>query len=569
MAGGALSRSAILAILSLVLPAPGFSGQGNKTKREEPASGLTTFKAPVGVVVVNATVTDKAGRTIGDLTEQDFRVYEDGKLQKITTFALESYRQIETAETIGTKSAGESQKVSAPPSSRPRMVSILIDDLSSNPEDRFLRVTNAIQAFLENDIGPSDQVAIVSGSGRVQYPFSNDKQILRDEVATLRQKLNWNPERHTECPALTDLQAQRIKTNPDTADASMAVAVSEAMNCLNLPDEKTARAYVRMVAMRQYYQNDYYNRTQLRTFREHLRTLRHFDATKSALLFSDGFVYEDAPYELQDLIEEALRSGVILNTLNLRGLWGIYQGFDRGATADTLREKQTLYFQDIQIQENPLVQMAHETGGIYFHDNNDLHAGMQQISSRQDIYYVLTYTTPPHKAVGRYHSIKVEVLRPAVEVSYRKGYFAPKEEVSFERSKKEDILEALQAPGNLNEIRMNLSYNYYQEDEANYEVSFVMKVDLGRVHFLEEDSRHKNLISMIVAAFDENDRYISGLDKSVDFRLTDENYAGVRERGLTSKIEFKLPIGRYKIKAIVREAYEGKMGSLTKGIEIP
>jgi hypothetical protein len=77
------------------------------------------------------------------------------------------------------------------------------------------------------------------------------------------------------------------------------------------------------------------------------------------------------------------------------------------------------------------------------------------------------------------------------------------------------------------------------------------------------------LISLVLAAFDENDKYINGLEKTIDFRLLDVSYAGLREHGIKSRVELKLPIGRYKIKAVVRENTEGKMGSVTKAVEIP
>jgi hypothetical protein len=333
-----------------------------------------------------------------------------------------------------------------------------------------------------------------------------------------------------------------------------------------------AENYARMAASRQYQETTYRSRTLLHTLRQHLRSLRHFDATKSAILFSDGFLHQDVMYELQDVVEQALRSGVVLNTVDVRGLYNpsfMPPSARSTSAAGTLSREQGAYAEDASAQEDPLSQLAHETGGIFFHNSNDIYGGIQQISSRQDCYYVLTYAIPPQKPDGRYHSIKVEVTRPGLQISHRKGYYAPKEEMTFERQKKEDILEALQAPGNLNEIPMGLSYNCYQDDDTTYVVSLLMKIGIRGMRFLDEDSRHKNLVNMVVVAFDETDRYVKGLEKSVDFRLTDASYAGLFERGITSRIEFKLPLGRYKIKAVVREASQGKMGSLTKAIEIP
>src|SRR2546430_2129344 len=63
-----------------------------KSSKDTQKPSSFTFKVPVDVVVVNATVTDKQGNSVKDLTVDDFKVYEDGKLLPIHTFALESYK---------------------------------------------------------------------------------------------------------------------------------------------------------------------------------------------------------------------------------------------------------------------------------------------------------------------------------------------------------------------------------------------------------------------------------------------------------------------------------------------
>jgi VWFA-related protein len=584
MAAQVYGRIRILALLLLLLlQSFAVFPQSKKTQKETSSDkSQPTFKIPVGVVIVNATVVDKHGTAVTDLTQKDFRVYEDGKLQAIQTFALESYKPVQPGETASPQhNASKTVIPGAPDSIRPRLISIIIDDLASTPDDRFVRVTKAVKDFVEMDMEPEDQIQILSSSGRVQYPFSNNKQLLLDEIAALYQKLNVSPVTREECPILTDLQAQMIVNNRD-GGFSLEVAMEDTIKCLGLDTTsenstealrnlQLAEGYVRAAASRQYQETAYRNRALLQALRQHLRLLRHFDAIKSAILFSDGFLHEDVMFELQDVVEQALRSGVVLNTVDIRGLFNQFfiPVSERTISSAAMSLKQRAYADDASAQEDPLSQLAGETGGIFYHNSNDIYGGIQKISSRQDYYYVLTYAAPPHKADGRYHSIKVEVNRPGLQISYRKGYFAPREEMTFERRKKEDILEALHAPGNLNEIPMGLSYNYYQDDDTAYAVSLLVKVDIRGLHFLNEDSRYKNLISMVVVAFDEEDHYINGLEKSIDFRLTDTSYANLLDRGITSKIEFRLSLGRYKIKAVVREATQGKMGSLTKAIEIP
>ena len=216
----------------------------------------------------------------------------------------------------------------------------------------------------------------------------------------------------------------------------------------------------------------------------------------------------------------------------------------------------------------PLSRLADETGGIFYHYDNDLYRGLQKVSIPKAVYY-LTYSTAPHKPDDRYHHIKLEVSRPGLKLTYRNGYFTPKEELTFQRRKKEDILEAIQAPGDFNEIPIALGYNCDPDDDVHYDVSFLATADIRHLHFLEEDSRHRNVINLVVAAFDENGHYIDGLEKSIDFRLSDESYENLRSEGLRMKVTFKLTFGRYRIKTVVREGVQGRMGSLTRMIEVP
>jgi len=243
--------------------------------------------------------------------------------------------------------------------------------------------------------------------------------------------------------------------------------------------------------------------------------------------------------------------------------------FDRAAQKERALVQLVPTESDREAQEKPLAQIASETGGQFFPRSNNMYLGLRNIAHRRSAYYVLTYAMPPHNADGAYHHIKLEVNRPGLELSYRKGYYTPKEEMTFENSKKEDLIEALNAPGDMNQIPMTLSYNYSQEDDSTYAVSFITDVNIRGLQFPEEDARRTNQVSLILAAYDETDHYISGLEKTIDFQLLESSYAGLRERGLTSRVELKLPVGRYKVKAVVRESVQGKMGSITKSVEIP
>jgi VWFA-related protein len=577
VAASELGRIKRIALLLLLFGSSLLYSQSNGSSQEAPDKDQPTFKVPVNVITVNATVSDSMGNPVKDLTQNDFSIYDDGELQTIQTFAMELHEPAQSGGPTLRKPEGHSPSAAEPSSPPPRMTSIFIDDITADSNDRYYAIAEAVEKFIANDMGPEDQVAIFSGSGKLRFLFSNDKQMLLDELANVLYQLNMNTLTREECPEITDLQAQMI-VNRRQEDVYLELAVQEAMSCMSLPAETEpelardmAEKLAFMAASRQYEESEYRSRTLLQTLRQHIRSLRHFEGTKSVVLFSDGFLFEDVVFELQDVVDQALYSGVIVNTVDDRGLFTYIPpaGTASPSIASVLMHRQQLYQENQWAQETPLSQLASDTGGLFHHNSNDLYEGLQKISNRHAVSYVLTYARPNLKPDGRYHRIKLEVLRPGLKLSYRKGYYAPKEELTFERRKKEDILEALQAPGNLNEIPISLGYNYYQEDDSIYNISFLATIKIRGLHFLNENSRHRNIINLVVAAFDEYDNFIKGLEKSIDFRLTEASYTSLLNNDLTAKVEFGLPLGRYKIKAVVREGSQGKMGSITKGIEIP
>jgi VWFA-related protein len=533
----------VLVLLMLTLPFAYLFPQSKKAKKEDAATSQTTFKVPVGVVVVNATVTDKAGNPVTDLAAKDFKVYEDGKLQEIQTFALESYGPAETEKPeIQAASPEHAANPKLKPSdrmikepnlpgrtanernaTRPRLISLVIDDLTLYSAADFPRLIEAAKDFVKNDMGTMDQVSILSGSGNVQFPFSNNKQQVLDGLAESLGKLDFSVAWRKSCPDLTDLQSWRLSDTAQAWEMMYPEKIEETRRCMvmvlnrkEIPKEEIIST-LGARAREQNAEVQFKTRNLLSTIRQHIRALRHFEGSKTVVLFSDGFISEpETPvaYQFQDVVDLALRSGVVLNCVNIQGLTtfvdisrkgseGLVGGFgnpgdpptitdgdlaaamasgnqsiiaamqrmkqlqDAEKQADTdymaklnpMATKVTEGLEDQRAQESPLAQMAHDTGGEFLNNSNNIYKQVKDIVRRQSYYYILSYGMPLHKADGAYHHIKLEVARPGLELSYRKGYYTAKEELSFENRKKEDIIAALNGPGNMNEIPMTLAYN--------------------------------------------------------------------------------------------------------------
>jgi VWFA-related protein len=71
-----------------------------------------------------------------------------------------------------------------------------------------------------------------------------------------------------------------------------------------------------------------------------------------------------------------------------------------------------------------LEDWAEKTGGAAFYNTNDLAGALAKAIDKGANYYTLSYVPPGTKFDGRYHKIKIEVTEPALHLVYRDGYAA-------------------------------------------------------------------------------------------------------------------------------------------------
>src|SRR5262249_27584086 len=135
-----------------------------------------------------------------------------------------------------------------------------------------------------------------------------------------------------------------------------------------------------------------------------------------------------------DLLDRAIRANVVVNTIDMRGLFTTIPG----GTADQPGYHSTAamnYMTRYDIDESKqaddvLAELADGTGGTFFHNDNRLLEGLQELASRPEYLYVLGFSPGNLKYDGSYHSLKVSVKGPShLTLQTRRGYWAPRQAV--------------------------------------------------------------------------------------------------------------------------------------------
>ena len=586
----------LAAALALIPATAASEAQETEKVRSDSASGFT-LKVPVEVVVVNAIVTDRDGNPITDLTVDDFEVLENRKKQTIQSFSQEIYQSSQGSLDWGSAIGAEAPAPEKAPE-KPRLLSLVIDDLTYPPLGTLNRTIKAIREFVDRGLRAENYISIMTASRGHFVPYTQDRELLLAEIDRLHKKLDFTSSLNRPgCVSMTDAQAEEIEfIGPSPGNRAFDVAMAEAEDCgigsatsgtlggagggprVGIggtgidATQQAIETYVRTLASQHLSGKKSRTRRLLDLLRGHIRSLGPVEAKKSLVLLSAGFLHRTLRYELERLVDRALTTGIIFNTIRITGLETspMYDVSSNFTDNSNLRiDKALLVTEDRRQKGMALEYLSMATGGIYFKDNNDLGAGLRKVVDQQFSYYVLSYATPPKKPDGRYYRLRVKVSRPGVRVTHRKGFYAPKERLSPEEQKKKEMLEAMRAPTDLREIPLQMSFHGSRLDPDTFRLEIVTHLGFEDLPFLVEEGKRINRINLAVVAFDAKDEYVGGDEKAWNFKLSDSSYQALLKSGLTSKVVLEVPAGRYQVKVAARENLNAGLGSLRRTVEVP
>jgi hypothetical protein len=229
------------------------------------------------------------------------------------------------------------------------------------------------------------------------------------------------------------------------------------------------------------------------------------------------------------------------------------------------------YRMQAQIEADSVLRdVSESTGGIFFHNSNDLAGGMQQLAGTPAVSYLLGYSPSNEKMDGKYHLIRVTLSEhKKYEVQARHGYYAPKKVNDPEERANQEIQEAVYSQGEIDELRMEMHTEYVKTDAASPHLSVTSRVGAQGLRFRKEGGRSFDKLMVTTVIFDENGEYVTGEQKLVNLDLPDETYEKVSRYGLQIKSNFALKPGTYTVRQVVRESEGAQMGAKNGTVVIP
>ncbi len=534
-----------------------------------------TFKAKVNLVLVPVVVRDAEGHAIGNLKQEDFQLFDKGKPQVITKFSVEKSGGLAAGQengAAGSAAPGQATALTMPE----RYVAYLFDDVHLRFED-LGRVRDAAGRHLAS-MEPNDRAAIFTTSGQTMLDFTDDRAKFQETLLRLQPRPITGSVA-ADCPNVTYYMADLIQNKNDTQ--AFQVASDDAMACLGLDPAKSgslqlAQQSVRSAAARAMNNGDHETRISLNVLRDAARRLAAKPGQRSIILVSPGFFTpDDVLHDKIDIMDRAIRSNVVINALDARGLYTIVPGGDASQSPSYVGVQSAgimVQFQSdgARRQADVLAELAEGTGGAFFHNNNDLDEGFKRVDARPEYLYMLGFSPQNLKLDGSFHNLKVTIKGlNKITLRARRGYYAPKRPDDPVETAKEEIQDALFSRELMHDLPVELHTQFFKVGEDSAKVTVLVRLDLKHIRFRKADGRNQNNLTIVSGLFDRNGNYVTAIEKKIEMRLRDDTLEKKVGSGITVRTSFDVKPGSYLVRLVVRDS-EGQLMSAENGaVEIP
>ena len=552
------------------LPTPA-AAQGEEVSSHETP---TTFKVRVNLVLVRVVVRDAHGKIVPNLKKEDFQLYDNRKVQTISSFSVET-PETRTASAVASTAAESSSadvaggKAVVLPQ---RFVSMLFDDVHLSIEDAVF-VRDSATRFFEG-LAASDRVSLSTTSGQLTQEFTDDHDKLTKALLGITPRPLTGAGFH-DCPDVSYYQADLIvnRSNQQALD----VATEEAIQCAFNGDNTmraAAQGLAQAAASRMVAQGDSETQYAYRHLDEVVRRLANMPGQRVLVLVSPGFITSTLQFEASETVDRATRSNIVINTIDARGLYAPDVGGDiADPPHDSFRTAgfKLSYRVAAQLaQEDVLAQLADGTGGKFFHNRNDVDEAMREAGAAPAYSYLLGFSPQNMKIDGRFHTLKVALTnKEKFDIQARHGYFAPKTLTDAAEATKLEMQEALFSQEEIHDLPVELQTQFFKKDEAQARLAVLTHFDVKTIHFQKLLGRNNDQLTILMGIFDQNGNFVTGLSKIVEMKLLDTTYTRLSRSGFTVKTSFDVKPGTYLVRMVVRDAVGAQMAARNGAVVIP
>ncbi len=571
-----------LALVVCVLLLAEFSATAQTTQRPPSKSPDEVVRVYTELVQTDVMVFDKQGRFVDGLTKENFELRIDGKPRPIRAFEKITAGSDEESQLAAARGATAVNLKRPAPLDRGRIVFFYLDDFHMDLPG-LVAAKKVINTFLDKQMGQNDQAAIASATGQIGFlqQLTNDRTVLRKALERLTP--GSYSVRDFERPPMTEYESMLIEHSDRTVFDYFVTETIRQNPGLN---RETAAQIVRGRAAAMQTQAARVNFNTLSGLESLVRSARNLPGRKLLFFLSGGFLIENqrgnAITKLRDITNAAGKSGVVIYSMDTRGLVATLQDASTDAPFDPGGRLASANFGELSATQNPLHALAVDTGGKATYNTNDLVQGLAPAIKETSSYYLLAWKPDPETS-GRFRQLDVKLVgRSDLTVRVRKGFFDvdPPEPTASSNKKPEQtppvktaaakLREAVTAAYPVRALPILISVDYYDVPDKGPTLSTSVNLPGEFLSFGEQpDGKIQAIVDLSGVYYDEK----GNVKASFLERIVTTAPSLEATKNYSSDIIFnypaKLPPGLYNVRAAARDEKSGRVGSVHAWIEVP
>lgn len=532
-------------------------------------------RAEAKLVEVGVAVRDSHGRAVGGLTRDSFRIYDDGKERAIAAFSESRSGSIDSAGEPE-KSAEKQVPAGASATGRAGYLAMFFDDVNMAYGEESADLTRAQSAatrFVNDALKPGVEIGVFTASGAPRLDFTGDGVKIAQAIAAVKAHPQFAQKG---CAGINPYQAYRIAERKDRETLRLVMASAAKNQCpasenliMTQSEEVWDRAKQSSLAT-------------LASLSRAVGDLGGKPGERVLLLASTGFVGGTLETQQDRIIDQAIHEGVVMNALVTKGL---YNELQAGARFDEdpppLKAAYTVLpgyqrwakAEEAEVAERPMImdeamgRLAHGTGGVLFHNKNDLNAGFRETSVPPEVTYRLSFNPEGVVSDGSYHALRVK-LAPAgaYSLTARPGYFANDEMEQDEQHANLD--KEVMGTDTLAGLSAGVSLQADKPSDSQRIVRVVTHVDIAKLNFAKRNDRQRQRIVFVVAFFDAQGKIAVAKEGRMDLDLKPDTYERLARTGVNAVLTFPVAPGVYKLRIVMEEAVGGNIAASTYPLDV-
>jgi hypothetical protein len=272
---------------------------------------------------------------------------------------------------------------------------------------------------------------------------------------------------------------------------------------------------------------------------------------------------------------------VVIYSIDPRGL--VYTGLTaaddaRGKSPRQLAQVSQQRSREMFDSQDGMVILAHETGGLFMQNTNDIDGALRHVIEDGEGYYLIGYhpdasTFDAKTGKPKFHNMQVRVKRAGLHVRTRSGFFgsSDRESEPVPRTRQAQIARAMASPLGGGALHLRLTTLFSQGAKTGPFLNSMLFFDPKELLFTDEpEDWHKAAIDVVAMTFGDNGQQVDATDKTFTLRLKGSTYREVLKAGMVYSVHvpIKKP-GAYQVRVVLRDAGSELLGSASQFLEIP